>query len=466
MAINHHSIEGSPYLVAPQISAHLDDLAKRVADLRSEGSLSVELLGRIEKYFRMKTIYHSNAIEGNQLSLGETHLVVTQGLTISGKPLRDQAEAVNLSQALDFLEELVKNSHLPLNETVIRQLHKLILQGINDRQAGSYRNIDVAISGSAAIPSRPESIPPDMEMLCNWIAENFPTGGPPPINPILVACVLHCWFVMIHPFIDGNGRTARILLNLVLLRLGYPPIIISVDERQRYYNALAESDDSDITEFVQLVIEAIDDSLEQWELARAEERGISSKVAGIAAKAAAPILAEIEKDYQVWRQSMALFKSYVDQSVEQFNVDIQVQGTGIHFYFSDFGELDSDKYRVLKHRDSASRTWFFRLDYRLGDDRARYLFFFGYPSGTMRGRKIDVVLYVSREWPAGSFYYARINEMPPHLQIPVFEIGYDPKSEEMLVVGSDGKAERRSMGELATDILGNIVDKGVASSAH
>ena len=295
----------------------------------------------------------------------------------------------------------------------------------------------------------------------------FPIEGQLNINPILIACVLHCWFVMTHPFVDGNGRTARILLNLVLLRQGYPPIIIPVDERQRYYNALAESDEGgDITEFAQLVMEAVDDSLEQWELARAEERDISSKVANIAAKAAAPVLAEIEKDYQVWRQSMALFKSYVDQSVEQFNVNEQVKGAGLHCYFKDFGELVSDKYRVLKTRESTSRTWFFRLDYRRGEDRARYLFFFGYPSIAMRGKQLDVVLHVAREWPAGSFYYARISEIPPSQQISLYEIGYDPKSEQMLVVGRDSSVQSRSMGDLATDILSGIVDKGVASGLH
>ena len=466
MVIAHDSIKGAPYLVAPQISDDLAGLSKRVEELRREGVLSPDVLGRIENYFRMKTIYNSNAIEGNQLSLGETELVVAQGLTISGKPLRDQAEAVNLSQALDFLVELVKDSTRPLNENAIRQIHKLILQGINDDEAGSYRKVDVTITGAIAVPKSPESIAPEMEILSNWLAENFPTEEFPLIDPVLIACVLHCWFVMTHPFIDGNGRTARILLNLVLLRMGYPPIIIRADERQRYYNALAESDDGDITEFVQLVIEAVEDSIEQWELAREEERNLASKVAAIAAKAAAPVLAEIEKDYQVWRQSMALFKSYVDQCVEQFNFDKQVQGAGIHFYFSDFGELESDKYRVLKTRESASKTWFFRLDYRRGDDRARYLFFFGYPSAAMRGRRVDVVLHVAQEWPSGSFYYARIHEIPSHLQIPVSEVGYDPKSEEMLVVGLDGRAQPRSMGDLATDILGSIVDKGVNSLSH
>lgn len=460
MSIVPESIEGSPYYVAPQIKEQLNSLSKRVDNLRAEGRLSTEVLWRIEKHFRLKTIYNSNAIEGNQLSFNETQLVVAQGLTISGKPLRDQAEATNLAEALDFLVELVSDSSRPLNETVIRQIHTLILKRINDDEAGAYRKIDVKISGSDAQLTSPESIPSDMRLLCKWLADFIPSDKPPRINPILAACVLHCWFVMIHPFIDGNGRTARILLNLVLMRLGYPPIIVSVEERQRYYNALAESDAGVLTEFVQLVIESIDDSLEQWELARNEERNIQSRIANIAAKAAAPLLAEIEKDYQVWRQSMALFKSYVDQSVEQFNDNEDAKTVGMHFYFSDFGELGTDKYRVLKSRESASRTWFFRLDYRRGEDRARYLFFFGYPDAAMRRRKIDVVLWVACEWPPGSFYYERVQEMPPDHQIPILEIGYDSESEKMLVSGPDGSVRTRSMGELAGDILDNIVSKG------
>lgn len=461
MAVTHESIEGAPYLIAPQITERLGGFAERVSKLRLEGQLSSDVLGHIQRYFRMRTIYHSNAIEGNQLSLGETELVVAQGLTISGKPLRDQAEAVNLAQALDFLERLVRDTSLPLNETVIRQIHTLILQSIDDANAGSYRATDVKISGSEAQLASPESIPAEMEVLSRWVMKNLPIDEPPVIDPILAASVLHCWFVMIHPFIDGNGRTARILLNLVLLRLGYPPIIIPVNERQRYYNALAESDHGDITEFVQLVIEAVDDSLEQWELARDEERNRNAKVAAIAARAVAPALAEIEKDYQVWRQAMALFKSYVDQSIEQFNEQPDTKVTGTRFFYTDFGELNSDKYRVLRTRESTSKTWFFRLDYKQGENRARYLFFFGYPSSAMVGRKVDVVLHVAREYPAGSFFYQRMFEMHPSRQISIFEIGYDPKAEIMLIVGPDGLAHEKSMSNLATDILGEIVTKGV-----
>ena len=177
MVITYNSIEGSPYSFAPQLTEGLADLAKRVEELRFEGVLSPEVLGKIEKHFRMKTIYHSNAIEGNQLSLGETHLVVAQGLTISGKPLRDQAEAINLSQALEFLEELVRDTTHPLNETVIRQIHQLILKGINDEAAGTYRNIDVKITGSDVKPTSPESIPAEMRVLCDWLAENFSDRG-------------------------------------------------------------------------------------------------------------------------------------------------------------------------------------------------------------------------------------------------------------------------------------------------
>ncbi len=144
-------------------------LSERVKNMRSEGQLSPDVLHRIRKFFRLKNIYHSNAIEGNLLNVGETRQVVELGLTITGKPLKDQAEARNLSEALDFLEELAKDSNEPITESDIRQLHLLVSKGIDDDGAGSYRTVPVEISGSAFPPPGPESIGAEMQEFAIWL---------------------------------------------------------------------------------------------------------------------------------------------------------------------------------------------------------------------------------------------------------------------------------------------------------
>ena len=455
-------IRGTPYYIGPVVTKQLQEISGRVHSLRARGRLSSEVLVRIQQLFRLKAVYHSNAIEGNQLNLNETKLVISEGLTISGKSLRDQTEAINLSHALDFLEELVKDSERPINETVIRQIHKSILSGIDDDLAGAYRKIDVVITGSKNAPANPESIPAEMGKLNNWLLTIPSPEEEPETHPILIAAALHCWFVMIHPFVDGNGRTARILLNLILMRLGYPVIVIPVDERERYYDALAESDEGDLTHFVQLVIEGIEDSLEQYELARSEESAMRRRITALAEQVSEPFeqerRVEEEKEYTVWKQAMALFKSLVNQAIEPFN---STATTGIQLFYKDYGELDFDKYRLLKTRNSASKTWFFRIDYARGEDRARYVFFFGYPGPSLRARNVSVVLLAAREWPVGSFYYERISEISRNLRIGIAETGYDPEREKMLVVGPGGQGvHSTSMNELAITIFENIVNSG------
>jgi Fic family protein len=146
-------VQGSPFSYYPTIQEKLDNLNRRVITMREVGKLSPQVLQRIQKYFRIKGIYHSNAIEGNSLTIGETRLVVERGLTLSGKTLRDQAEAKNLSEALDYMEQLVIDTHRPITLADIRQIHRLILKDIDDDNAGRYRTTEVRISGSDFIPT-------------------------------------------------------------------------------------------------------------------------------------------------------------------------------------------------------------------------------------------------------------------------------------------------------------------------
>lgn len=189
---------------------------------------------RIEEALAIEYTYHSNRIEGNTLTLQETDLVVNHGLTISGKSLREHLEANNHVEAIAFVKEMIQKK-VSLSERVVLQIHQLILQGIDRENAGKYRNVPVFVSGSSLSPVQPYLIPSKMEALMHWFQQNEGL-----IHPVIMAALLHLKLVHIHPFVDGNGRTSRLIMNMYLLQKGYPLSVIHSDleNRQEYYSTL------------------------------------------------------------------------------------------------------------------------------------------------------------------------------------------------------------------------------------
>ncbi len=178
----------------------------------------------------VKWTYNSNAIEGNTLTVYETKVILEEGITIGGKKLQEHFEVINHKEAILFIEDIVKESG-PFTEYIIKSVHNLILNNIDKKNAGAYRKENVLISGASHKPTDYIHINYEMETLIHWY-------NTVEFHPIEKAALLHCKFVNIHPFIDGNGRTARLLLNFELMKQGYPPIIITVDDRFKYYEAL------------------------------------------------------------------------------------------------------------------------------------------------------------------------------------------------------------------------------------
>ena len=187
-------------------------------------------LERLNEEFTVEYTYNSNAIEGNTLTLRETDLVL-RGLTIDQKPLKDHMEAVGHKEAFDYVRELVKEN-APLTENVIKQIHYLVLADKKDDR-GVYRRIPVRIMGAHHEPVQPYLIEPRMEqLLLDYAASEE--------HIVTKLARFHIGFEDIHPFIDGNGRTGRLLVNLELMKAGYPPIDIKFTDRAAYYNAFDE----------------------------------------------------------------------------------------------------------------------------------------------------------------------------------------------------------------------------------
>lgn len=189
---------------------------------------------KIAQALDIEYTHESNKIEGNTLTLRETAIVIEKGLTIGGKPLNDHLEAINHAQAIDYIKDLAKVTNT-ITERDILQIHALILQGIDRENAGRYRSVPVMISGSKHTPPPPYVVPEKMQEMMDFYNENMET-----MHPVELASEMHERLVYIHPFADGNGRTARLLMNLILLQNGYPIAILKGDteNRLKYYEAL------------------------------------------------------------------------------------------------------------------------------------------------------------------------------------------------------------------------------------
>ena len=211
-------------------------------------------LKSIKESLTLEWTYNSNSIEGNTLTLVETKLIIEEGITIKGKSLREHFEAVNHQVAIEMIESLVDKNHL-LNVHDILIVNGVVLQNIEKEYAGRYRTSGVRISGANFVPPNALKIDDLMTELINWVNEY-------PIDIVIKAAIFHHRFVWIHPFFDGNGRTARLIFNLLLMQAGFPPAIILKNDRKKYYDALNNSNNGDYSKLLLLVLQALERSLD------------------------------------------------------------------------------------------------------------------------------------------------------------------------------------------------------------
>jgi Fic family protein len=220
-------------MIDKRLLARLQSKKARLDALRPLPSAAVR---RLEEQLAIEWTYNTNAIEGSTLTLRETQLILEQGVTIGGKSLREHFEVINHRDAITLVESLAEKGE-ELTAGVVRQLHALVLARI-DENAGQYRQLPVRIAGAAHEPPPAWEVPARMTDWADWLAAQVSAGA----EPVELAAVAHHRLVSIHPFLDGNGRTARLVMNLVLLRAGYPPAIIARANRAQYYGALAAAD--------------------------------------------------------------------------------------------------------------------------------------------------------------------------------------------------------------------------------
>ena len=227
----------------------LNDIDTIKKHVDAQRPLNEEALAKLYEYLDVEYTYNSNAIEGNTLSRMETMLVLKHGQTIGGKPLKDHLEAVNHQQAIFYIRDIFSKVE-PITERDVKYLHSLILKSINDRYAGNYRDIEIYISGSKTELPKPAEVPTQMAEFSQWLVDRQENQD---LHPVILAAQAHYRLVKIHPFVDGNGRVSRLLMNLILLKYGYFIAIVDNDQREDYYRALQAADQGDLSLFENII---------------------------------------------------------------------------------------------------------------------------------------------------------------------------------------------------------------------
>lgn len=337
-------LQGTPYCFDNATSPFLESstlLEDRVDLLRGEGTLREETLRAYFGDKRFEEIAESNAIEGSTLSVGETQLAVLSGMTISGHDPAYTRDAINLAKALDRIVDLAQATTSTGIEQVT-QIHALIL---GERpSAGLFRSEAIRISGSEHRPPKTwAEIADAMEQWEEWSERNSPAP------PILRAVVLHTWLTHIHPFMDGNGRTARAVMNLEFIRAGFPSVILRRKDRIRYYEALAESDaGGDLGAIGQLIVDRCTDALGALERAARAQQGYSE----VQIRLRQSQLRQVG----IWNDAVRLLFSLTEDALQQ-----AFGGVGLVESTWYEAELRLEDYLALLRSDSSGNSWTFRF---------------------------------------------------------------------------------------------------------
>ncbi|KPV64298.1 MAG: Fic/DOC family protein [Candidatus Bathyarchaeota archaeon BA2] len=252
-------------MLKPKIYARILSKKKTLDNLRP---LPPQLVKKLWEQMQIEFTYNSNAIEGNTLSLRETQLVIQEGITVRGKSLREHLEARNHPDAINYVEKLAQKGTV-IKQDDILNVHELLMRGIDNQNAGKYRTGLVRVTGATFIPPPADKIQSMISELLQNLSQNQDE-----LRPIELAAFFHHKFVYIHPFLEGNGRTARLLMNVILMRSGHPFTVFLKVDRPKYLRALSEADNGNMIPFTNFVAHCVERSLDIYLLAFEKEAEI------------------------------------------------------------------------------------------------------------------------------------------------------------------------------------------------
>jgi Fic family protein len=438
------NLEATPYSLddaaAEEVTARLREIEKRIVTLRNIGTLTTDTLKKYYGEKRFEQVAESNAIEGSTLSAGETELAVMKGVTITGHDPAYVRDAIALDKALTKVSELARFGTSATNIEQLRSIHELIL---GDRPGGGiFRSERVSIRGAAHVPPRTiQEVMTQMEHWQSWSEAN--ASLPAPIR----SAVLHAWLTHVHPYIDGNGRVSRATGNLELIRAGYPPIIIKKKERERYIEALAESDDGgDLRSFVDLIFTRIEGALTGLENSAKQKQGFN------------PLLERInrlrEQQLTIWNTSIKLLASMIEliasQMLEPANGNCSVR------IFE--GDLDLEDYLELCAGRPVSGGWAFIVGISVpGLPKLEKLAYVGHRSVRMRQELHDEggpSLYWSRKNLSGFPKWTRDGDASPYAVELTSMLG---RGDDWVVRFAGDKFKKLTSTELASSVASALI---------
>jgi Fic family protein len=440
------NLKATPYILdetaSAQVKARLEAIEERVSLLRRNGTLTEQTVRDYYGEKRFEQVAESNAIEGSTLSAGETELAVLKGITITGHDPAFTKDAMALDRALTRITEIARDTTYPTNIQQLHEVHALLL---GDRpSAGIFRQGRVTIRGAKHTP--PKTWTQIMKMMSeweNWSLEN--STLPAPIR----ATVMHAWLTHIHPYIDGNGRISRAIGNLELIRAGYPPIIIKKKERDRYIEALAESDEGgDIRSFLELIFDRIEGGLTGLELSARRKQGFNPVIEKIRQKQ--------EKQLYIWETSVKLLASIIEHQISQL---LEPVG-GICFARLYDSPLDIDDYLEVCGGHSVPRSWAFTVRVEIpGVSRLEKLAYIGHRSTRMYqhlNQQGGPSLYWSYKNPANFPKWIADESNSPYAVEITSKVG---NGDEWFARFPDDLIQRVQTTELATRIANALVSQ-------
>ena len=439
---------GSPYVLEipdahSGIKEDIESLEERITLLRKNNTLNEATIMHYYGNKRFEQVAESNAIEGSTLSIGETEVAITKGVTISGHDPAYTKDAIALNKALDRLKELAKNRDKVVDITEVTILHKLILGDRNG--AGMFRKEPVIIGGSKHIPPKDwQGVMKGMEDWEQWSEDkkDVPT-------PIRVA-VLHAWLAHIHPFIDGNGRTARDISNLELIRYGYPPIIIKKKERIQYIQALNQSDDGDIRRFLEFIIIKINAALTGLENAAKEQQNYDPGLAKLKKRQ--------EDNLQIYLTSIKLLaqtiKHYLNNHLDEHGGSAFVQEFEAPMDIDDYNDLMSGE------KNNISHSWCFSITVKVHGQKLEQLAYIGHCNSNMTS-KMDIkntpTIYWSEKNPKGYPQWLSLDDKSPFCKSMTIKEGMGDSW--MVELTGNGEIKHYSTTDLAKNIVDSLMSK-------
>lgn len=373
---------------------YLEEVAESVREIDAQRPLPPYITQKLQEEILFDRVHASAVIEGNKLSRRETIVVLSSGILEAGSR-KDQQEVINLADACVYLQECL-DLKIELSVQLIKELHQKLLANLDNKNAGRFRDQDVAISGARINPPSHLDVPELISRIIDLEKEID-------VHPIHKAAWLHWAFARIHPFIDGNGRMARLLQDYVLLKCRYVPASVQPEDRERnYYEALEGADLGNGDELLEIIAKNVLRMSQRYLAIIRDETSRSSWIKGIA-KAAS------EKARQTDHRTFLIAqKSFDTLKLEFTNVfaELNDEMSEMHFVLKDYGSISFEKHQELKNRGRASQTWFFGLRFIFGEINLRFIFWFGTHHTSADDYKFfedrEICLLISMQDGAGS----------------------------------------------------------------